>query len=71
MNETHKTFMQRALTLAQQGKGRTSPNPLVGAVIVNAGKIVGEGYHQEVGGPHAKFTLCNRLMRKQWVAHFM
>jgi diaminohydroxyphosphoribosylaminopyrimidine deaminase/5-amino-6-(5-phosphoribosylamino)uracil reductase len=54
MNETHRVFMQRALTLAQQGKGRTSPNPLVGAVIVNAGKIVGEGYHQEVGGPHAE-----------------
>ena len=38
MNETHRVFMQRALTLAQQGKGRTSPNPLVGAVIVNAGR---------------------------------
>ncbi len=54
MNETHITFMQRALALAQRGKGRTSPNPLVGAVIVNTGKIVGEGYHQEVGGPHAE-----------------
>ena len=54
MNEKHSTFMNRALALAQQGKGRTSPNPLVGAVIVNAGKIVGEGYHQKAGEPHAE-----------------
>ena len=54
MNETHSTLMNRALALAQQGKGRTSPNPLVGAVIVNDGKIVGEGYHQKAGGPHAE-----------------
>ena len=54
MNETHIAFMNRALALAQRGKGRTSPNPLVGAVIVNAGKIVGEGYHQKAGEPHAE-----------------
>ena len=54
MNKTHIAFMNRALALAQQGKGCTSPNPLVGAVIVNAGKIVGEGYHQKAGGPHAE-----------------
>ena len=54
MNETHKAFMNRALNLAERGKGRTSPNPLVGAVIVNAGKVVGEGYHQKAGGPHAE-----------------
>ena len=46
--------MNRALALAQQGKGRTNPNPLVGAVIVNAEKIVGEGYHQKAGEPHAE-----------------
>lgn len=54
MNETHSTIMHRALALAKRGKGRTSPNPLVGAVIVNAGKIVGEGYHQKAGEPHAE-----------------
>lgn len=54
MNEVHTAFMNRALALAQQGRGRTSPNPLVGAVIVNAGKIVGEGYHQKAGEPHAE-----------------
>ena len=46
--------MNRALNLAERGKGRTSPNPLVGAVIVNAGKIVGEGYHRKAGEPHAE-----------------
>ncbi len=54
MNKTHIAFMDRALNLAERGKGRTSPNPLVGAVIVNAGKIVGEGYHQKAGEPHAE-----------------
>ena len=54
MDETHVAFMKRAVALARQGKGRTSPNPLVGAVIVNAGKVVGEGYHQKAGGPHAE-----------------
>lgn len=54
MDETHSAFMRRAVALARQGKGRTSPNPLVGAVIVKAGKIVGEGYHQKAGGPHAE-----------------
>ncbi len=54
MNKTHEAFMNRALVLAKQGKGRTSPNPLVGAVIVNAGEVVGEGYHQKAGGPHAE-----------------
>jgi diaminohydroxyphosphoribosylaminopyrimidine deaminase/5-amino-6-(5-phosphoribosylamino)uracil reductase len=46
--------MNRALALAQKGRGCTSPNPLVGAVIVNAGKIVGAGYHQKAGEPHAE-----------------
>lgn len=47
-------YMKRALELAELGEGRTSPNPMVGAVVVKDGKIVGEGYHQEYGGPHAE-----------------
>jgi len=48
-------FMRRALQLAARARGRVSPNPIVGAVIVdNTGQIVGEGYHQKVGGPHAE-----------------
>ncbi len=47
-------WMKRALRLAARGQGRTSPNPMVGAVIVADDEIVGEGYHREVGGPHAE-----------------
>ncbi len=47
-------YMSRALGLAKRGLGRTSPNPMVGAVIVKDGKIVGEGYHRAPGEPHAE-----------------
>ena len=47
--------MNRALDLAERGRGTTSPNPMVGAVIVGKdGTIVGEGYHERAGGPHAE-----------------
>lgn len=46
--------MGRALELAQKAYGRTSPNPMVGAVVVKRGKIVGEGYHSRAGQPHAE-----------------
>lgn len=46
--------MQRALELAAFGRGSTSPNPMVGAVVVHEGKIVGEGFHALAGGPHAE-----------------
>lgn len=54
MNDRHIAFMKRALVLAKRGIGRTSPNPYVGAVIVNDGEIVGEGYHRKAGRPHAE-----------------
>ena len=59
MDETHIAFMQRALDLARRAKGRTSPNPLVGAVIVKEGKVIGEGYHQKAGTPHAEVHALN------------
>lgn len=49
-----KQFMHRALLLAAKGKGRTSPNPLVGAVIVKRRKIIAQGYHKKAGEPHAE-----------------
>ncbi|MBF0533005.1 MAG: bifunctional diaminohydroxyphosphoribosylaminopyrimidine deaminase/5-amino-6-(5-phosphoribosylamino)uracil reductase RibD [Candidatus Omnitrophica bacterium] len=52
--ELDKKFMRRALELAALGKGRTSPNPMVGAVLVKDGRIVGEGYHRRCGGDHAE-----------------
>ncbi|MGD0464484.1 MAG: bifunctional diaminohydroxyphosphoribosylaminopyrimidine deaminase/5-amino-6-(5-phosphoribosylamino)uracil reductase RibD [Tepidisphaeraceae bacterium] len=47
-------FMRRALDLAMRGRGRAEPNPMVGCVIVTDGRVVGEGYHQQFGSPHAE-----------------
>ena len=47
-------YMQRALELAKLATGRTSPNPLVGAVIVKDETIIGEGWHHKAGTPHAE-----------------
>lgn len=47
-------YMQRCLQLAAMADGHTSPNPMVGAVVVCDGKIIGEGYHRQCGGPHAE-----------------
>ena len=49
-----RLYMTRALRLAAKGRGRTSPNPMVGAVIASKGRIVGEGYHHRAGEPHAE-----------------
>ena len=50
-----KRWMQRAIDLACNGKGMTSPNPLVGAVLVDEdGNVVGEGWHHKAGEPHAE-----------------
>lgn len=53
---THEDYMRRALELAQRGIGFTSPNPMVGAVIVRDGKIIGEGWHKRYGDLHAERT---------------
>jgi diaminohydroxyphosphoribosylaminopyrimidine deaminase/5-amino-6-(5-phosphoribosylamino)uracil reductase len=47
-------WMRRAMALAERGRGFVEPNPLVGAVVVRAGVLVGEGWHQNFGGPHAE-----------------
>lgn len=53
--EYDERYMRRALQLARLGEGLVSPNPMVGAVIVAAdGRIIGEGYHHQYGGPHAE-----------------
>ncbi len=56
--------MQRALSLAEKGRGKTSPNPMVGAVIVRAGKIVGEGYHRVAGSDHAEVAAIRKARGK-------
>jgi len=53
-SKNDQTYMQLALTLAARGKGRTSPNPMVGAVVVNNGDVVGRGFHARAGEAHAE-----------------
>jgi diaminohydroxyphosphoribosylaminopyrimidine deaminase/5-amino-6-(5-phosphoribosylamino)uracil reductase len=52
--ELEEAFMRRALELARLGIGHTAPNPMVGAVLVRGGEIVGEGYHARFGEAHAE-----------------
>src|SRR5438270_5653271 len=52
--ETDHRHLARAIALAEQGRGRVSPNPLVGAVIASDGETIAEGYHSSFGGPHAE-----------------
>jgi diaminohydroxyphosphoribosylaminopyrimidine deaminase/5-amino-6-(5-phosphoribosylamino)uracil reductase len=52
--ETDHAHLSRAIELAGAGRGRTSPNPLVGAVVVSAGAVIGEGFHVAHGAPHAE-----------------
>lgn len=49
-----RDYMEMALSLAEKGRGYTSPNPMVGAVVVSGGTVVGRGYHRAYGGPHAE-----------------
>ena len=49
-----REYMQMALALAEKGRGRTAPNPMVGAVIVKEGNIIGQGWHEKYGGAHAE-----------------
>src|SRR5256885_4644273 len=46
--------LMRAIELAEQARGKTSPNPLVGAVLVKDGRVIGEGFHSAAGEPHAE-----------------
>ena len=59
-----KKFMQRALSLARRGEGLTRPNPPVGAVLVQNGKISAEGFHKKAGGPHAEVNCLKSLKPK-------
>jgi diaminohydroxyphosphoribosylaminopyrimidine deaminase / 5-amino-6-(5-phosphoribosylamino)uracil reductase len=52
--EQEASHLRRALELAEGGRGRVSPNPLVGAVLVRDGEVIGEGFHAELGGLHAE-----------------
>ena len=61
----HELFMNRALELARRGEGLTRPNPPVGAVLVQGGKIIAEGWHKKAGGPHAEVNCLRAGVRIQ------
>ncbi|MBW3592322.1 MAG: bifunctional diaminohydroxyphosphoribosylaminopyrimidine deaminase/5-amino-6-(5-phosphoribosylamino)uracil reductase RibD [Actinobacteria bacterium] len=54
MRDDDARLLERALALAERGRGTTRPNPVVGALVVRDGRVVGEGWHERPGGPHAE-----------------
>lgn len=63
MSEAEK-YIEYTLQLAKKALGKTNPNPMVGAVVVKDGKIIGEGYHQKVGSPHAEINALRQAKNK-------
>ncbi len=61
---TDEKYMQRCLQLASCGRGYVAPNPMVGAVVVHDGKIIGEGYHRQYGKAHAEVNAINSVSDK-------
>ncbi|MFM9074932.1 MAG: bifunctional diaminohydroxyphosphoribosylaminopyrimidine deaminase/5-amino-6-(5-phosphoribosylamino)uracil reductase RibD [Bacteroidota bacterium] len=61
---THELYMRRAIELARNGAGSVSPNPMVGCVIVHQNRIIGEGWHQRFGGPHAEVEAIRSVKEK-------
>ena len=57
----NEKYMQRCLELARMGQGNTGANPMVGAVIVHNGRIIGEGYHKKYGEWHAEANAINAV----------
>ena len=53
------SYMERAIELAKMGRGNVSPNPMVGCVLVKNENVIGEGYHEKYGGPHAEEMAIN------------
>lgn len=60
MRSDDEKYIERCLELARQGRGRVSPNPLVGCVLVRDGRVIAEGYHQRFGGPHAEVVALRK-----------
>jgi diaminohydroxyphosphoribosylaminopyrimidine deaminase/5-amino-6-(5-phosphoribosylamino)uracil reductase len=60
--------MKRCLWLAAQGQDRVAPNPLVGCVIVFDNEVIGEGFHEQYGGPHAEVNAINNVLNKEMLA---
>ncbi len=60
LNPDEERLIERALDLAERGRGQTRPNPVVGALVVKEGEVVGEGWHERAGGPHAEIVALER-----------
>ena len=60
----HDHYMQRCLSLARKGGGTVAPNPMVGAVLVAEDRIIGEGWHESFGGPHAEVNCLHSVAEK-------
>lgn len=65
MEQNYKKYIRRCIDIALNGKGYTKTNPMVGCVIVYDDKVIGEGYHQEYGGPHAEVNAINAVTDKE------
>lgn len=63
--ELNPVYMQRCLQLARKGEGYTYPNPMVGAVVVYHDRIIGEGYHRQIGGAHAEVNAIKSVNDKR------
>ena len=61
---TDEQWMRQVLRLAKKGRGRTSPNPMVGALVVKGGRVVGQGYHARAGEPHAEILALQQAGEK-------
>jgi diaminohydroxyphosphoribosylaminopyrimidine deaminase/5-amino-6-(5-phosphoribosylamino)uracil reductase len=59
-----RVYIERALRLARRGYGATSPNPMVGAILVKGGKIIGQGWHRRAGEPHAEIEALRDAARR-------
>ena len=60
----HEIWKKRALVLAEKGRFSVSPNPMVGACVVSKGKLIGSGFHEKFGGPHAEPNVLTKVGKK-------
>ncbi len=63
----HEKYIKRCIQLAENGKGKTYPNPMVGSVLVYDDRIIGEGWHKEAGQPHAEVNAINSVTDKELI----
>ncbi len=61
MPDTDQSYMHRCIELARLGAGKVAPNPMVGAILVHNGRIIGEGYHRQYGEAHAEVNCINNV----------